>query len=754
MPRPKRSKVVSSTNPAPRAPPASTATKPTPAQKPIADDIEDEEERPITSTRRLPRTNPRRAAEVTRTIAVAVNAEYTHDGRKGKGRGKQAAENSGNEDEEEANDGAPAQEATTPSIEMSRRESIIPTVETSVRRRGKQPGYLAKVRKALDANDIVSSIGSDIATVPTVLPRMENTILGQPTFRGRARQRAPSILGKGAGAARARSSSMGLEMAGASNSSAPGTEQSIRFSAVGGTFKRRERQPSILGSNRKKMLMQQAAEQSDQGQDEDMDDFNDFNPDDESTPLHAQKMRSAPGSNPSSSAIPVSTSSSRKRRKISEIQVPRSPSLPLTLKKIVYGESLTALPRTAENQIVRKSQSGSSNEQDIYGVSSPSRSRPIESQNVRQSPGSVNEDIYDISSDVRRRLAELQNAQTSFDEASPQLIEPQIVQPSQSRSVSPDIQSPASIRSNITPEPPNETDAQPQSSSPATPTLPTTRLQDPNSETNAPPRSSSPVTPTFPTARIPAIQHQIPAASRSRRVLATQDSPISSPPSLTYSPNYKPATKPAKQPAGKKAKPEVPLTTAALQNLLPQRRRTRRGRRDKDELSMSSEDEEEEEVDVSGLKSDDDELSYLDAPARRARTRTPGLGKGRAKTPASASTKATSKKPVQKAKQSAKATGKTTVAKGRQKSKRTYGSANKVDDEENDKEEEEEEEDESLEPDANDTPEDENSQELEERIGKELKRLKRKFEVVDEWEMEFEDVQVNSSEDRRMADAR
>jgi hypothetical protein len=43
----------------------------------------------------------------------------------------------------------------------------------------------------------------------------------------------------------------------------------------------------------------------------------------------------------------------------------------------------------------------------------------------------------------------------------------------------------------------------------------------------------------------------------------------------------------------------------------------------------------------------------------------------------------------------------------------------------------------------NDSPE--HSQELEQRIGKELKKAARKFEEVDKWEMEFEDVTASSS---------
>lgn len=46
-------------------------------------------------------------------------------------------------------------------------------------------------------------------------------------------------------------------------------------------------------------------------------------------------------------------------------------------------------------------------------------------------------------------------------------------------------------------------------------------------------------------------------------------------------------------------------------------------------------------------------------------------------------------------------------------------------------------------PDADDSPE--NSQEMEARIGKELKKAARKFQEVDKWELEFEDASGGSS---------
>lgn len=671
MPRPKRSKVASAVNPIPRAGPAKA---PKPARKAVAEDIEDGDEgddEVFTSVRRLSRSNPKKTATETRA-AVTTSAVLR------KGRGKEAAGKQGAEYVEDISE----REAVMPSIETSRREAAWTYVKAKVpdlrRGRGSKPKPYAATRKGPD--DLVSSIESDLAVAPITLPRMGNTILGQPTFRGRARQRAPSILGKGAGAARMRSSSMGLDMRG--DSSAPGTAQSTRFGLIKG--RRRERQPSLLGSNRKKMLMQQEAEQraGEEDEDEDMDDFDAFNPDDESTPLNVQKTKSLSASNHSSVAVPVPTSSnSRKRRKvseveISEIQVPRSPPPPRSSPPLL--------------------------ESDIYGLSPPVRPSQAEAQTTRHLSPSLHseEDIYGASPEVRVRP-----------------VEAQIIHESQSRSATPETERLASEQAPLVPSTPHAL-----------------------SETHAPPMSSSPVTPTFPKP------NQSP--SRRRQILATQDSPISSPPSLTHSPNYKSTKPPTKKRATKKAKAEAPLTTALLQNLLPHRRR-RKVRREESVLDTSSD----EELDISGLRSDDDELSFLTALDRRGKIRTPGIKNGQAKISGAASTKTAAKKPVRKAKQNAKAATTSSIVKG---TKHTYGSqaasANKENLSDYDEAEEDGEGDDSLPADANATPED--SQQLEERIGKEMKQMKRKFEMVDEWEMEFEDVQGNSSDDKRMADAR
>jgi hypothetical protein len=109
----------------------------------------------------------------------------------------------------------------------------------------------------------------------------------------------------------------------------PAVETSILALA---NFKRRPRQPSII------RMVQQTSELGDQSDfdamlDETLRDFDEFNPDDESTPLHLNKRKSGGPSASKShgNSLPgIHTSSSRKRKHTNvedDVQVPRSPSL-------------------------------------------------------------------------------------------------------------------------------------------------------------------------------------------------------------------------------------------------------------------------------------------------------------------------------------------------------------------------------------------------------------------------------------------
>ena len=266
----------------------------------------------------------------------------------------------------------------------------------------------------------------------------------------------------------------------------------------------------------------------------------------------------------------------------------------------------------------------------------------------------------------------------------------------------------------------------------------------------APPRSS----PSLPSPH--ALRHSTATQARNAKIRTplpppqTSSSLPSSPPSLTHSPNY-----PTRGRGRSHSKPPpATFSTAQLTALLPRRRRTRAPTHDPFAMLPSSEDE--EEIDATGLGEDEDELSHLDA---RARVR--GQGRRKEKKAATAIRKPVSKlkpKPFLKAKTKPKqpAPAKDVAKeKGKVKAKRTYGSTlNNTSDKENSPHPStgsviEVDMNDSLAPlpdnEAGEEDRDESSQELEKRVGKELKRAKRKFEVVDRWELEFEEETASGS---------
>lgn len=167
---------------------------------------------------------------------------------------------------------------------------------------------------------------------------------------------------------------------------------------------------------------------------------------------------------------------------------------------------------------------------------------------------------------------------------------------------------------------------------------------------------------------------------------------------------------------------------------MPQRRRRLRTRNTGDPYDVPSSDHE-GEIDTSGLAASDDELSHLHVRARPRRVNALAGSKSKGSKP--------NKIPLKQA------------------SKRTYGTRKNVtstsDKENGDVEDEEEEvefeEGDSLGPLPDSEIGSENSQELEARVGKELKLAARKFQEVDKWELDFEDVSA-SSESWRERDAR
>jgi hypothetical protein len=598
MPRPKRTKVAPSA-PAPRIRKPATTTKTTsePAPASVASnvpnnnlyDVSDTDDRVVRSVRYVKKNNGKTkvgAASRPEGRAIGMNTRDLGAVNDTLDTNVMTSEAQGEESDAEGLD----LESSSP-VEVGRREMRTPAVESSLlaignfKRRPRQPSILGGAAIRARSSSIDSNLAQDNGL--TSVGKRNTSIMSIGNFKRRPRQ--PSILGQNA--APLASSSMGLEMD-------RGTPAQIGSALKIGNFKRRAREPSILRTAQKTQHQQLEYD----------DDEDDFNPEDESTPLNLSKTRNMTTSSTTSSSNP-------RKRKLSAVQVPRSsPTLP-----------------------------------------SP---RAIQTEETVPATGPL--------SDEEEEGSELRSPE-------------QVPMPS--------------------------IEAGPDTSEPL-------------SETLAPPRGSSSL-PSSPEPRLPS--HRAP--SRGRRPLRgrtppprTQESPISSPPSLTYSPNRS-AVVAAKPKQRRALLPPSTFSTAQLQSLLPRRRR----RQARDPFDIPSSDD---EVDVSGLGSEDDELSHLSVRARSRRSTIPQRTPAPLKKPQNA-------KSVSKTKQPA--------------TKRTYGAqAHGTSDKEN---EEEIDPDDSLGPlpdnDGNDSLE--NSQKLEDRVGRELKKAARKFEEVDKWELEFEEVTASSS---------
>jgi hypothetical protein len=190
-------------------------------------------------------------------------------------------------------------------------------------------------------------------------------------------------------------------------------------------------------------------------------------------------------------------------------------------------------------------------------------------------------------------------------------------------------------------------------------------------------------------------------------------SDMSSPPSLTHSPNL-PATRHATQ-RKQKGKPSPKLTTASLTGLLPRRRQRTRAAED------GSSDA---ELDGSGLANDEDELSYIDTrPSRRRGKTTPLARRTATNRPGSRGGRTGKSSPV--------------VARTvkRTYSRRSSDKENPSDDEEST----------GLSPAPDDTFDAGAEGDDSESVAEELKNAVKKFEEVDRWEMEFEEMTQSSS---------
>ncbi|KAI0386103.1 hypothetical protein F5Y04DRAFT_243360 [Hypomontagnella monticulosa] len=213
--------------------------------------------------------------------------------------------------------------------------------------------------------------------------------------------------------------------------------------------------------------------------------------------------------------------------------------------------------------------------------------------------------------------------------------------------------------------------------------------------------------------------------------IADDLSDMSSPPSLTYSPNNRAPSPPAKtrRRAAAASKVDVKVTTADLAGLLPRRRR--RNARPGDD-----EDDSEAEVDISGLGNDDDELSYMDVRARRHPAR-PGSRAGNSNANSNSRNQNTSRARAGKAKETPSSNRRATITYGRTSDKENQG--------------EEEEEEGSSETEigdeqaAADFTGGESSQDMVTRMGEELKNAARKFQEVDKWQLDYEEMTQSSS---------
>lgn len=230
-------------------------------------------------------------------------------------------------------------------------------------------------------------------------------------------------------------------------------------------------------------------------------------------------------------------------------------------------------------------------------------------------------------------------------------------------------------------------------------------------------------------------------------------SDISSPPSLTHSPNYRAAAQKAKGKAANTRnaaltkKNVAPLTTAALAALLPQRHR--RGRRGGNGADFSDGDEGDAELERSALLSeDDDELAH--GPRRGGWRRERGAARAPATTPAPAALHSASKAAAGNREPATKAS----TGKSKRSVRRTYGSRSFSDKENQDSTTVDVDADEStFSPLPDDAFGDETTTEVlpgtsarkTRYFGEELETAAKKFKEVDRWTLEFESVSRESS---------
>ena len=215
-------------------------------------------------------------------------------------------------------------ESSSSSVEIGRRERNSTTFESSFlsianfRRRPRQPSILGRGASRVRSSSVESNQADSNGLAS--MPNRNVSTLSLGNFKRRPRQ--PSILGRSA-----RSSSIGFD----SDRATPAQPSSAWKI---GNFKRRARESSILGSAQKQ---RQDRAEYDNG------DEDDFNPEDESTPLNLSKAV------PMSTSSAVSSSNPRKRKLSAERLSKRSPAEP-SLRGLQQPETpLTDAPLSDED---------------------------------------------------------------------------------------------------------------------------------------------------------------------------------------------------------------------------------------------------------------------------------------------------------------------------------------------------------------------------------------------------------------------
>lgn len=234
----------------------------------------------------------------------------------------------------------------------------------------------------------------------------------------------------------------------------------------------------------------------------------------------------------------------------------------------------------------------------------------------------------------------------------------------------------------------------------------------------APPHSSSSIqlSPVSPKSKMTSRNLRHPRAKTPLMEIDTE-SDISSTPSLTHSPDISSDSN-TKSRHGQQELPPLTLSTAQLKALLPRRRQcmTR---------DTSDDDIDDRELDLSGLASDEDELAHLEAGLKPANCHSNGLN---------AASKRKSAPPKNEKLKSQK----------RPNTPQTYSPRSSIHSDQSD-DVDEIDLDSRIEPLTEVEKIGEISQEMQEKIGRELERANQKFKEVDMWQLDFEDVTASNS---------